>query len=73
MSYANISSVSRPVTGLALNELHDGVRATVVGSEVKNRDDLGVIEGRPLAGLTLKSSLEPRVGRQDRREDLDRH
>ena len=57
---------------LALDELHDQERTSVVDDDVEHRDDVRVVHPREGARLTSESSLRGRVLHGGRRQPLDR-
>ena len=56
----------------ALDELHGDVAHAVVGADVEERDDVGVVERRGGARLLLEARATLGIGRDSGRQDLDR-
>ena len=58
---------------LAFKQLGDDVRRAVMGADVEEREDVGMVECRRGARLLFKTAQAFRVGRERERQYLDCH
>jgi hypothetical protein len=67
------SSLGLLPDGLAFQQLRHHVGHSLVSAHLKHGEDIGVVQGRCCPRFLLESPQAVGVGRQERRQYLDRH
>ena len=65
-------AMRRPRSVCAFQQLRDDERGTVLGADVVDREDVGMVEAARRLGFLLEAQQPIGIVRERRRQDLDR-